>query len=190
MVDAPNLIIVMVFVLSFAAISAIFALSFAALFRDDFEFFPPPSNDSWQHGAFRGLFRLYLYPLIVLSALVFEPESGPRALVQYGIGALMLVLGFGFAFLITVQMGWRNAFGEKLGLKTDGWFRWSRNPVYVATWIGLIGWGLIAAQILVVILLLLWGLMYVLAPIFEEPWLERAYGDDYLAYKKRTRRFI
>lgn len=111
-------------------------------------------------------------------------------LVHYGVGGLLLLVGFGLAFWITFQMGWRNAFGERRGLVTNGFFRFSRNPVYVATWVGLIGWHLIANQTLVSILLLLWAFMYLLAPVVEEPWLEAQYGEDYRRYKLQTRRFF
>jgi protein-S-isoprenylcysteine O-methyltransferase Ste14 len=87
-------------------------------------------------------------------------------------------------------MGWRNAFGEKKGLVTDGWFAISRNPVYVVTWIGQVGWGLILAQWSVTVLLALWALLYVLAPFLEERWLEQEYGDDFPRYKSNVARFL
>lgn len=113
-----------------------------------------------------------------------------RALLHYGLAGSLIVLGFGLAFWITLQLGWRNAFGEKLGLRTDGWFRFSRNPIYVATWIGLIGWGVLVNHTLVTVLLVLWGLMYLLAPVLEEPWLEKQYGEPYRNYKRSTPRFL
>lgn len=136
------------------------------------------------------LFRGYLYPLIALTALQFELLDGNRALWQYGAGAVLFLLGFGLAFRITFDMGWRNAFGERRGLRTTGWFAKSRNPIYVVTWIGLLGWALIANSMLVSILLAIWALLYVLAPILEEPWLEREYGEEYLEYKRKTPRFV
>lgn len=175
---------------SFSGAVSIFAFSFLASSRASFQFFPPPSKNSWQHRAFKALFRLFLYPLLALSVLVFEPGIGTRAVIQYGLGGSLIVLGFGLAFWITFQLGWRNAFGEKLGLRTDGWFRFSRNPIYVATWVGLIGWGVLVNHDLVTILLALWGLMYVLAPILEEPWLEKQYGEPYRNYKQSTSRFF
>ncbi|MEQ3746397.1 MAG: methyltransferase [Henriciella sp.] len=105
-------------------------------------------------------------------------------------GVIMIFVGFGAAFRITFLMGWRNAFGEPTGLRTEGWFQHSRNPVYVATWIGLIGWGLVIPDPFIRVLLAFWGLLYLLAPLFEEPWLEREYGQAYLAYKKSTPRFF
>lgn len=87
-------------------------------------------------------------------------------------------------------MGWRNAFGEKLGLRTTGWFSRSRNPIYLATWLGLIGWALLANAWMVTALLATWALFYAIAPMLEEPWLERQYGEDYRAYKAAVPRFL
>ena len=180
----------LLFAVSLASILAIFAMAGLAHFRSGFQFFPPPSKQSWQHRDFMLLFWLFFYPLIALSVLTFEPAIESGNLVRYGSGLTLFTVGFGLALWITLQMGWRNAFGEKRGLVTDGWFRFSRNPVYVATWIGLVGWGLIANQLPVTILLLAWAALYLLAPFFEEPWLEAQYGAAYRHYKARTRRFV
>jgi len=188
--NAPNWLPWLLFALSLASILTIFALAGLAHFRSSLQFFPPPSKGSWQHRAFMLLFRLFLYPLVVLSVHTFEPAAESNSLVRYGSGVSLFTVGFGLALWITLQMGWRNAFGEKRGLVTDGWFRFSRNPVYVATWVGLVGWCLIANQILVTVLLLAWALLYLFAPFFEEPWLEAQYGAAYRDYRAGTRRFI
>lgn len=178
------------FGLSLTAILIIYAISLFAAIRDDFDFFPPPSKQSWQHKAFLTLFRLFVYPLVILTALVFDPDQYILGWWQFMGGAILSFMGFGMATRITLQMGWRNAFGEKRGLMTSGWFAKSRNPIYVFTWLGLIGWALIAHSILVSILLLAWGMMYAFAPHFEEPWLVQAYGEEYSLYKQKVRRFI
>ena len=178
------------FAISAAAVSAIFMLALVSALSRKFQFWPPPSKDSWQHKVFMALFRAYLYPLIVLSALEFEVLEGRFAIIQYAIGGALFLIGFGLAFRITLGMGWRNAFGENRGLKTTGWFAWSRNPIYVVTWVGLIGWALIANVLLVTLLLSAWALLYFLAPFLEEPWLEEQYGDEYTSYKEKTRRFF
>ena len=178
------------FGLSVSGAAAIFSLCAVSLFRRDFQFFPPPEKRSWQYRTFWAFFRLFLYPLVALSILVFEPADDAVAIARQGVGGVLAVTGIGLAFWISIQMGWRNAFGEKHGLKTEGWFSLSRNPVYVATWVGMIGWGLLANTLLVWISLALWATMYLLAPVFEEPWLEQQYGQDYLDYKRQTRRFL
>jgi len=178
------------FALSAVAVTCILLLSFAAAVFKKFQFWPPPAKESWQHRTFMALFRVFLYPLIALSVLTFELLEGTRAIVQYSAGAVLLLIGFGLAFRITFQMGWRNAFGEERGLKTSGWFAWSRNPIYVVTWVGLAGWALLANALPVTILLLCWALLYLGAPFFEEPWLEGRYGNEYRDYKARVPRFV
>ena len=190
MIDLPISAHWAAFSLSLIGALVIFGLSALSAWRSNFQFFPPPSKDSWQHRAFLALFRLYLYPLIALTVFVFAPIEDARALAQYGIGGILLLIGFGMAVRITLFMGWRNAFGEKLGLLTTGWFAWSRNPVYVFTWLGMIGWALIANHWMITLLLCAWAIMYLFAPYFEEPWLDAEYGAEYRKYKQTVRRFI
>ncbi|MGB5485573.1 methyltransferase family protein [Parasphingorhabdus sp.] len=178
------------FGISLSSVCIILALSFVAGRMDNFQFWPPPSRTSWQHRSFMIFFRCFVYPLILLSVLEFDISSMATRSVAIAVGTLLLFMGFGFAIRITLRMGWRNAFGEKRGLVTDGYFSKSRNPVYVATWIGLVGWAFIANSMLVSILLAFWAVLYLLAPIFEEPWLEQMYGDEFRAYKEQVRRFF
>lgn len=178
------------FGISLTGVFIIFALSILAALMRDFQFFPPPNKQSWQHMAFLALFRIFLYPLIALTIIAFEPINGIKGWLHYSVGGLLILIGFGLAFRITLQMGWRNAFGEKRGLVTSGWFARSRNPIYVATWFGLTGWALVANDIRVGVLLTLWAILYWIAPRFEEPWLEEQYGDEYRAYKAQTIRFF
>jgi len=74
---------------------------------------------------------------------------------------------------------------------THGPFRYSRNPLYVSMTLFYIGIAL-AAQ--------LWGALVLLVPFVavlhrgvirrEERYLERKFGDVYLAYRARTRRWL
>jgi protein-S-isoprenylcysteine O-methyltransferase Ste14 len=178
------------FYISLGAIAGILTLSILAFVKDDFQFFPPPSKNSWQHATFLSMFRLFVYPLIVLTLLTFRFDSGTYHFARYILGGVMFLAGFSVAFWITFKMGWDNAFGDAVSLKTTGWFRFSRNPVYVATWVGLVGWTLITTDMRVTILIVLWAIMYLLAPFIEEPWLEQQYGAKYSAYKQSTPRFF
>lgn len=190
MIDVPQTVVWVLSGMSALAIGIIFLLSIASVTRESFQFFPPPDKSSWQHKVFLLLFRLFLFPLIAVSLIVFEVPTNETGVLRCVSGGILLSVGFGLAFRITLRMGWRNAFGERLGLKTDGWYNKSRNPIYVATWLGLIGWALIASSMIVTGLSLLWALMYLVAPIVEEPWLENQYGDIYRVYKKQVPRFF
>lgn len=190
MFDVPGWLEWAAFGLSMSGAVGIFALSAVSLVRPAVQFFPPPNKQSWQYRTFWLLFRLYLYPLVAFSIFVFAPAEGFWPIARQFIGGALAFVGIGLASWISLQMGWSNAFGEARGLVTDGWFRYSRNPIYVATWCGLLGWAILINDLRVSFLLFLWSAMYWLAPRFEEPWLENQYGEDYRAYKRRTPRFL
>ena len=156
---------VVVFFLGLVAASAIVVLSVLQLAKPNFQFWPPPSSSSWQKGTFRTLFRIFFYSTVVLSVLDFQRG----AFWKYAAGGMLLIVSFSFAFRWTSFLGWRDAFGEATTLKTTGPFSWSRNPVYLATMTGMLGWGLVVGSLFVSILLVIWAVLYVLAPFLEEP---------------------
>ncbi len=129
-----------------------------------------------------------LIGLIGLSVLDFESPSA-RAW-RFYVGVPLWAAGFAAAFYLTGFLGWRNAFGADEGLKTTGIYRLSRNPIYLATIIGMLGWGASVASPYAWAILVLWALFYLVAPFIEEPWLERRYGDAYRRYKASVPRFI
>ena len=107
------------------------------------------------------------------------------------VGWPLAAAGFGAALYLTNFLGWKTAYSiHPEGLRTDGAFARSRNPIYIVTWVGMIGLGLAVMSLLTAILLALWALFYWLAPLLEEPWLEREYGNAYLIYKQKTPRFV
>lgn len=184
-IDIPQ----MLFWLSIFSSSLIALLATIGSISPTFDFYPPPRKEGWQHPTFMWLFRGFFYPLIGLSIFSFQPDRTMWDIIGIAIGLPLLITGLGLAFWITFQMGWQNAFGEKKGLISTGWFHWSRNPVYVFTWIGLIGWSLTVRDDQVTILLVIWGLFYLFAPFLEEPWLEKMYGKPYVEYRAKTPRF-
>ncbi len=177
---------VMFFSIGLTALIFITALILLQLVKDDFQFWPPPNPQSWQKKVFRVLFRVFFYSLVILSFVDFQSSS----LWRYVVGSVLLVGGLGLAMRWTGFLGWRNSFGEPTGLKTTGPFSWSRNPVYMATIVGMMGWALVVNSALVSILLSLWALLYIAAPLVEEPWLECEFGDEYRSYMDRTPRYF
>ena len=91
--------------------------------------------------------------------------------------------------LFDEYFGLANAFGAEEGLKTTGVYQCSRNPIYVVSMIGMIGWGIAIAGTYVWTLLALWMMFYVVAPFIEEPWLKQRYGKEYLAFASKVRGF-
>lgn len=80
--------------------------------------------------------------------------------------------------------------GEVAELKTDGHYRYSRNPQYVADMAILIGWAILSASGWAAIIAAVGVLVLASAPLAEEPWLEDTYGADYRTYKSKVPRYI
>ena len=174
-----------VFVVGFAAALVIVLLSSARLTKLRFEFWPPPSADSWQHRTFRALFRVFFVSLLVLSVVDFQ--SGD--IWRYVLGSALLVIGFGFALNWTGFLGWKNAFGEATGLKTKGPFAVSRNPIYMISIVGMLGWAILVGSWLLSALLSVWACLYLAAPFLEERWMKDSYGAEFEDYMADVPRF-
>lgn len=80
--------------------------------------------------------------LVVLCVIDFNGFGTPSTTYYYFIGIPLASVGFGIATYATLGLGWKNAHGENRGLKTQGFFRWSRNPIYVFSIIGMVGLGI------------------------------------------------
>lgn len=174
-----------VFLIGLAAAVVIVLLSSARFIKRGFEFWPPPSAESWQHGTFRALFRVFFISLLVLSVADFHPGSAWR----YFFGAVLLTIGFGFALNWTGFLGWKNAFGQATGLKTKGPFAVSRNPIYVVSIVGMVGWATVVGSWYLTALLSLWACLYLAAPFLEELWMRENYGTEFIEYAADVPRF-
>lgn len=73
----------------------------------------------------------------------------------------------------------------------SGPYRWVRNPMYLGGFLVLAGYALCAvsfAALLVALAML--AAAHVFTVLYEEPALERRFGEGYRAYRRRTRRWI
>ena len=179
---------IVLYAIALSSALSITGLSIAGLLRSDFQFWPPPSTPSWQGTTLVSLFRVFMVCLVVMSFTDFN--NAIDASWRFVVGIPLIVVGFGLATLWSSQLGWRNAYGASKGLKTDGIFRWSRNPIYVVSIIAIFGWALTVSSWSVSTLLAVWALLYVCAPFLEEPWLEKQYGEEFVLYKDRVPRFV
>ena len=89
-----------------------------------------------------------------------------------------------------VTVGWRNTSGLKGGFISAGPYRFTRNPQYLGDIVFFVGVGVIANSAYLWIAHLLLALVFVVAPLTEEPWLEEQYGEAYREYRRRVPRFL
>jgi protein-S-isoprenylcysteine O-methyltransferase Ste14 len=72
-----------------------------------------------------------------------------------------------------------------------GLYRWTRNPMYVAVALILIGWavgyGALSLWVYALVVVIAFHLRVVL---FEEPWLGRTHGEEWVRYEARVPRWL
>lgn len=115
---------------------------------------------------------------------------------RYWIGGLL------FAGAILILGAWSVVLMRKSGQSENPWkptteiiargpYRVTRNPMYLQMVIACIGVAIALANLWILLLLPLcaWALQ-TLAIIPEEQYLERKFGESYLSYKRRVRRWL
>jgi protein-S-isoprenylcysteine O-methyltransferase Ste14 len=111
------------------------------------------------------------------------------------LGVVPLIAGFLIAILAAQQFGRAGTnivpLTPSTALVEDGMFRWTRNPMYLGMTAVLIGTALLLDR----------ALPWLVVPAFvailrlrfirhEERLMEATFGADYLAYKRRVRRWL
>jgi len=128
---------------------------------------------------------------IVVALVLFTRHASPDPGLWTGVSGAV-----GFMALIVAALGrlWCSIY--ICGFKTkrvisDGPYSVVRNPLYVFSLIGAVGLGLVTHSLVVLaVLLVLFLGIYPLTVANEEARLEAVLGEEYLAYKARTPRFM
>lgn len=154
-----------------------------------FQLWPTPGKKCWQSYVFWPLFRTGMGGLPVAAVLLAD-FGAPLLWLQLVFGLPLIIVGFGVTFYAYFDLGIENTYGADNNLVTDGLYRYSRNPQYVASIIGYLGIGIAAGSWLIWMLVALAVLVYSLMPLAEEPSLRKTFGADYDAYMKTTPRFL
>jgi protein-S-isoprenylcysteine O-methyltransferase Ste14 len=82
-------------------------------------------------------------------------------------------------------------FSPATKLVTHGFYKITRNPMYLGLTIGYIGGALVlnTAWPLIILPFVLWGMISTVI-VKEEAYLEQTFGDEYREYKRRVRRWL
>lgn len=137
--------------------------------------------------------------LLVLSLCMlltrYFGDSSPQTLPIIIIGLGLIGLGFLLAFnsiarFIRAKTG-VVPFSESTTLITEGFYKYTRNPMYVGMNSFLLGLILILKNPLNIIFLIIF--FFVVRNMFvlkEEVQMEETFGEDYLTYKGKVRRWL
>ena len=137
--------------------------------------------------------------LLILSLCMlitwYFGESSPQNLLLILVGLGLIGLGFLLAFnsiarFLRAKTG-VVPFSESTTLITEGFYKYTRNPMYVGMNSFLLGLMLILQNPLNIFFLIIF--FFVVRNMFvlkEEVQMEETFGEDYLIYKRKVRRWL
>ena len=150
--------------------------------------YPMREKDGWYYAMWIAFGFVFLSnPAFVILDWNSGVWSGaPR----FWLGIPLLVLGVAFLVWGIATLGVKNSSALRDGFITRGPYRISRNPQYIGDFFIFSGVIIVANSELVLVTHLLTSLVFVLAALAEEPWLEVEYADQYAAYRRDVPRFL
>ena len=125
----------------------------------------------------------------VLAVLDWNALGWPAAL-RWGLGGGLIVVGNVVVWRGAFRMGMLATSGAEGELITDGMYRYSRHPQYMADIGILIGAAILSASPVVMLVAASGVAVLLVAALAEEPWLAARHGEAWQRYSLRTRRFI
>lgn len=138
--------------------------------------------------------KLATYSAVAAQAVsIFTvPPALPRPVIW--LGAALGVAGDGIFFtaVYTMRDSWRAGIArqDKTKLVTAGIYRWSRNPAFLAFDLTYLGLTLMFFNWPLALLSTFAAVMLHLQILQEEAYLPEAFGQAYLDYKSRVRRYL
>ncbi|TKX42696.1 MULTISPECIES: isoprenylcysteine carboxylmethyltransferase family protein [unclassified Halorubrum] len=155
-----------------------------------------PERRLWPAGDDDRKRRVYLAfsrPLLpaVFATGVLNWNAGPLAAPWHlGVGAVGALVAFGVLGRSAVDLGEEATEGRKDELRTDGLYRYTRNPQNVGYVLLFATYAVLANSPLVGVLTVEFAVVTVLQVLAEEAWLREVYGDAYDEYCERVPRFV
>ncbi len=178
-----------VFAAGLAAGVTLDLLLLRTLLAPPFRLWPAPEPGSWQSLTFWGLFRGGMVATFAVALL----DWNSAVLLDWSrllIVAPLFLVGFGITICGYFNLGFGNTYCGADGLVSHGLYRFSRNPQYASSIVGLAGLAISANSWLAIVLAAAMSGAYVLMALVEEAWLEERYGATYRDYCTRTARFL
>ncbi len=126
-------------------------------------------------------------PLFVVTSWNTGVWTSP---LRFWIAVPMILIGATFVTWGIRTLGTKNTSGIRDGFVAKGPYLITRNPQYVGDFLIFSGVIIFANSGVVLATHLLTILVFVIAPVAEEPWLHEQYGEDYDAYRARVPRFL
>lgn len=150
-----------------------------------FRIWPPPGTWTWQFFFTWGSAGFSAIGFVILGIAHFQ-GFGLHSLA----GGVIFLVGERLRYKSIKTLSLPTTVGLKGNLITDGPYKWSRNPMYIADIMNIFGAALFFNTTYTWIIFVPWCCWFLLAPFAEEPWLKKQYGEEYENYAKKTPRFF
>ncbi|AJD42251.1 phospholipid methyltransferase protein [Rhizobium gallicum bv. gallicum R602sp] len=156
-------------------------------------------SGNWRDGSGAAVRPPIAWALAVVAGLaldwLYQLPFMPAAMPAGALGGIVFLAGL--ALLIWAAGTFRRA-GTQIQttqptatIVDQGPYRFTRNPIYIGMFLGLIGLAIALDSLWLVVLLVPFYLVIRYGVVArEEAYLERRFGDIYLAYKARVRRWL
>jgi len=151
------------------------------------DYYPVGARD-WTYYTFWGLSHVLNGVLVAVAVLQWQSVDLPTPVTVAASGCFLV--GFAVAVLAGLDLGVEETQGLPGELRTDGWYRFSRNPQYVGYALATVTFPVWTGAPLTVPLCGVYLCWWVLFPFAEEPWLSEQYGAAYDRYAQRVPRFL
>lgn len=164
-----------------------------AIWRPEWNLWPPPGKSSWQYRLIWTLYTLLL-PGALALALVDAETLPLDAWIGHAthllVGGALVAGGSALALWGIHTLTFYASLGLEAQLVTGGPYQYTRNPQYVGDMALALGLAVLSASVLTTLVALATAVGFVLVPFAEEPWLEDHYGAAYVRYRERVPRFL
>lgn len=146
------------------------------------------------------IIRISLLLIIIIHAF-FRDDFAATNYFGYLDNLLTKIIGFSIGIFglmicriaqVTLGKSWRVGIDENArpGLITNGIYKYMRNPTYTGIYLLCVGVWIINPTFLYLYWILAFIIMIEFQVRCEEEYLETKYGDEYLKYCKKTKRYI
>lgn len=134
-----------------------------------------------------------LIVFVIIISIYLNTTFTHNMIVRY-IGIMLIGIGTSvfISAMITMRDSWRAGIpqGEKLRIVTKGIYRISRNPAFLGFDLTYLGVSIAFGNIILLLFSLVTITLMHLQILEEERYMEKTYGEEYLVYKDRVRRYI
>lgn len=148
----------------------------------------PPGDTDWTYYSLWGFSHTVNGAILGLTYLQFQAFAVPTPV--FALGLVLFVVGFAIAVAAGLDLGVEQTTGLEGDLRTDGWYRYSRNPQYVGYILATVAYPLWTGAPLTVPLLAIYLVWWIAFPFAEERWLRDCHGASYEAYADCVPRFV